>query len=416
MELSRSRWTMRRPPRSSWQWERILGLVFLLVGLIYAQQFVLPSIQAAAEPTPTPTPAPEALIEEARDLFQRGRIEAAIRTYQRAILLRPKQAAWHWELARVQALVGQLEAALTSAANALLLNPDYPEALALRGWLLHQLGRTAEGLAYTQRALDLDPNNAFVWALHAEIMADQALYAEAGAASRKALQLDPGLLEARRARGYVLYVTGNYEEALAEYQAALAINKYIPSLLIQVGLLYRILGETDKAIDAFLEANALNPTDPFPDYLISRTYATSGQFGVALQYAQTAVEEAPTDTLLRGNLGVMLYKNQRLQEAVAHLEPLVKGGTTPDGYTFTKMPLQYGDRSAEFYFTYGLALQKLGRCDEAVPVFLEILNTVPGDEIAVFNARTGLERCGALGNSPLPQPPEAPAEDHEEEG
>ncbi len=407
MEVRPSRWTMRRPPRQRWPWERILGLVFLLVAVIYTQQFVLPSIQAATEPTPTPTPPPDVLIEQARTLFQEGRIEAALRNYQKAILLSPKQAAWHWELARVQALIGQHEAALTSVENALLLNPDYPEALALRGWLWHQMERTAEGLAYLQRALDLDPNNAYVWALYAEVLADQALYAEAGSASRKALQLDPGLLEAHRARGYVLYVTGNYEEAVAEYKAALAINKYIPDLHLKLGLLYRILNQPEDAIAAFLDANALNPSDPFPDYLISRTYATIGQFGAALQYAETAVEEAPTDPLLRGQLGVMLYKNQRLEDAVEQLALVVKGGTSPDGYTFTKLPLEYGTRAPEFYFTYGLALVQLGRCGEAVPIFLEILKSVPGDEVAVFNARTGLERCGAL--EPTPAPPPSPS-------
>ncbi len=395
MELRPSRLRWKPRGRRTFTWEQAVSLVFLLVAVLYLNQFVLPSIEVASAPTPTPTPAPEALVLQARNLFQEGRIEAAIQTYQRALLLAPEQASWHWELGRVQALVGQYEAALTSVSNALLLNPEYPEALVLRGWLLHQLDRTAEGLAHLRRGLDLDAQSALGWALYAEVLADQALYTDAGSSSRKALALDPGLLESRRARGYVLFVTGNYDEAVQEFKAALAINPYIPSLHLYLGLVYRAQGKYKEAISAFLEANALNPQDPFPDYLISRTYAGSGQFGAALQYAQTAVEEAPTDPLLRGNLGVMLYKNQKYKEAVEQLALIVKGGTSPEGYTFKKQPLTYG-RVAEFYYTYGLALVRLGRCDEAVPVFREILAKVPGDEIAVFNARTGLERCGAL--------------------
>lgn len=407
MELRPNPWHMQRQARRRLSWEQVVSLVFLILAVLYIQQFVVPSFQAAALPTPTPTPAPEALIGQARDLFQKGRIASAIQTYQQALFLQPKQAAWHWELARVQALVGEYAAASTSVANALLLNPDYPEALALKGWLLHQQGQTAEGLAFLRRALDLDPNNAFAWALYAEVLADQALYPDAGAASRKALSLDPGLLEAHRARGYVLYVTGNYDDAIGEFKAALAINAYIPSLHLYLGLIYRAQENYQAAINAFLEANALNPKDPLPDYLISRTYAVVGQFGAALQYAQTAVDEAPTDPLFRGHLGVMLYKNQRLEDAVRELQLIVEGGTTPEGYVFQRQPLTYG-RVAEFYYTYGLALVNLGRCEEAIPVFREILTKVPGDEIAVYNARTGLERCGALERLPTPAPTPTP--------
>ena len=101
-----------------------------------------------------------------------------------------------------------------------------------------------------------------------------------------ALALAPETMEAHRARGLLLEATDNYEEAVGEFKAALAINDDVPDLWISLGLNYRFLGVSDQAIDAFTRANVLNPADPSPDLYISRTYAGSGDYEKALQYAE----------------------------------------------------------------------------------------------------------------------------------
>jgi tetratricopeptide (TPR) repeat protein len=221
--------------------------------------------------------------------------------------------------------------------------------------------------------------------------------------SKVAQALAPDLLETHRARGYILEATGNYEEAIREYEEAIAINPNIADLYLAIGRNYRILGIYDQAVDAFTRADALNPQDPNPDLLLSRTYATIGEYGKALQFAESAVTNNPADTNLRGNLGVMYYRNAYWPEAVQELSYVVKGGLSQDGNEMEVINLvPNAPRIAEYYFTYGLALARLDQCGEALQIAQLIISRIPADELAVGNANEITNRCQQ--NLEAPQP------------
>jgi tetratricopeptide (TPR) repeat protein len=242
----------------------------------------------------------------------------------------------------------------------------------------------------------LDPNSGVAHAYHAEILLDAhgfEAWERASEESNVALALLPNSLEAHRARGYVLENTQNYEEAIREYQAAVNINPNISFLHLSLGNNYRALGIYDQAVEAFTRANALNPSDPQPDLLISRTYATVGEYAKAMQYAETAVSDAPTDGSLRGNLGVMYYRNLLWPESVEQLTLVVHGGQTDEGAWIEPVALVPDARIAEYYFTYGLALARLNRCGDALQITQMIVARVPSDELAAENAAEIENRC-----------------------
>jgi tetratricopeptide (TPR) repeat protein len=163
-------------------------------------------------------------------------------------------------------------------------------------------------------------------------------------------------------------------------------------------------------VEEFTRANALNPSDPTPDLLISRTYATIGEFAKATQFAQSAVGDSPSDPSLRGNYGVMLYRNVDWVEAAVQLGLAINGGRTGDGVEIEKIPLTTDTRVVEYYFTYGLALARLNRCGEALQIAQQVLGRVPADEIAVANANEVIKVCETnLSVSPTPALGEASA-------
>ncbi len=242
-------------------------------------------------------------------------------------------------------------------------------AHAVRGWALNFQGEYLEAETSVKRALELDPNNALAHAYYVEVLID-SYYSGLGSfdgiekaieESKVAQALAPDLLETHRARGYILEATGNYEEAIREYESAIAINPNIADLYLSIGRNYRTLGIYDQAVDAFTRADALNPQDPNPDLYLSRTYATIGEYGKALQFAESAVTNNPADTNLRGNLGVMYYRNSYWAEAVQELSYVVKGGLSQDGIKMDSINLTPNSpRVAEYYFTYALALARQG--------------------------------------------------------
>lgn len=398
-------------------WFRIILLSLLVLGGAYINRFVVADIDPLGVPSPTPTISSDSLISDAEELFKQGKLLAAIDAYQQAVVSQPDNPATYIMLARTYAFAGKYKEAQTSAEDALLLNPENSMAHAVRAWALNFQEEYLEAESSIKRALELDPNNALAHAYYVEILVD-SYYSGLGSfdgvekaieESKVAQALAPDLLETHRARGYILEATGNYEEAIREYETAIAINPNIADLYLAIGRNYRILGIYDKAVDAFTRADALNPEDPNPDLLLSRTYATIGEYGKAMQFAESAVANNPADTNLRGNLGVMYYRNAYWPEAVQELSYVVKGGLSQDGNEMEVINLTPDSpRIAEYYFTYGLALSRTNQCGEALQIAQLIISRIPADELAVDNANEITNRCQQNLNAPPSTPIASP--------
>jgi tetratricopeptide (TPR) repeat protein len=382
-------------------WFRIIFLLLLIAAGVYINRVVIPTIPPPFVPTSTATRDPESIVNEADALFNQGKLLQSIDVYKQAIRAKPDDPNIYVSLARVQVFAGQYEDAQISAENSLLLNPNNSMAYAVLGWVLDFQGDYMAAEAAIKRSLELDPNNAMAHAYYAEILADMYVNGSGGLdtvdraaeESKVALSLAPDALEPRRARGYVLEITQNYEEAIRAYQSALAMNENIPDLHQSLGLNYRALGIYDKAIEEFTRANALNPASYMPDLLISRTYATVGEYAKAVQYGEQAVNDQPVNASLHGNLGVMYYHNFQWPEAAKELGLAIRGGSAGNNQLVEPLAITNDTRIAEYYFTYALVLARTDRCGEALQISQLIMGTIPANELAVFNANEAIRLC-----------------------
>lgn len=380
-----SRWSMtrrrKRPNIFGWT---VFGLV-LLFGY-YFDQVYLPTQPNPFEATPTPTRSPESLVTEAQALFQDGKLTQAIEAYKSAIAASPQDPTIYIALARVQVFAGQAEQGQTNAENAILLSNNNSMAHAVLAWALDfQDGKNDDALDEIEKAINLDPKNPIAHAYYVEILVDSQSFDNIPKAideSKVALGLDPNALETRRARGYLLAATANYEEAIQLYKSAIEVNPNLSMLHMELGQNLRIMQVYDQAIDEFIRANTLNPNDPEPDYLISRTYATIGEYEKALQYAETAIKDKPTDPRFRGNYGVMFYRNFFYTDALKQLGLAVNGGRTDDGFPIQGLPLSDDPRVAEYYFTYGLVLARTNQCGPALQISQNLQTKFPADDPA----------------------------------
>lgn len=369
----------RRPNYFGWV---VFGLV-VLFGY-YFNQVYLPTTSMLAGPTPTETRSPESYVTEAESLFKDGKLPQAIEAYQAAIKASPQDPTLYVALARIQVWAGKYENAQKNAENALLLNNANSMAHAVKAWALDfQDGKNGEALTEIDEALKLDDRNAVIQSYYVEILVDSGFdnYQKAADASHVALALDQNIVETHRARGYILAVTDNYPEAIQEYDAAIKINPKLALLHLEQGLNYRAISAKDEAIQEFTLAITLNPTDPQPNYLISRTYATFGEYSKALQYADSAVQNSSGDANLRGNLGVMYYRNFLWDDAIRELGLAVFGGTTKDGADVKGIPLANDTHISEYYFTLGLALAHTNHCGEALQLVQQLQTRGSTDEI-----------------------------------
>ena len=422
MYLRGSKWDLRKKRSRSRPW-RIFLLLILVAGAVYIWQIYIPTVPPLFIPTLTPTRSPASFVLEAESLFQAGKLSQAEESYLEAIAVNPRETSYYIELARIRVFAGDFAAAETAARDALVIDPNSALAHAVLAWSIDfQAGHEqdpamksellASAMEEAELAVKINPNSALVHAYYAEILIDNNIteYGRALEEAQRALELDPNLLEAHRAMGYVWELTGNRQQALEAYQAAMLINPNLPRLHIDIGNMQRALGDSDGARDSYLNAVALAPTSTEPLTLLVQLYAGIGEFGRASQYAKTAVDLDPTDARLRGNLGRMYYHNNAWEEAIVQLELAIRGGPTEGADWVEGLPLNPADeRVIEFYYTYGLALAKLGRCEEAVPIFEALLRGVPENEVAFYNAQEGLILCGQLERTPTPESEEAPS-------
>jgi tetratricopeptide (TPR) repeat protein len=395
MYLKGSKWSMNRR-RQRFNWFRIVVLVLLIAAGLYLDRYIIPSTPSPFEATPTATRPPESYLTEAQTLFQQGKLSQSIQAYQQGIAVQPNDPSTYVSLAEVQVFAGAYKDAQASAENALLLSPNNSMAHAMRAWALDFQGNTLEAEASIKKALEIDDRNAVAHAFYAEILVDQGAESipKAIDESQVAVALAPDTLITHRARGYVYANTGNFEEAVREYQAAIAINPNIPDLHIQLGTNYMGLGIYDQAVQEFGKANALNPADPMPDYMTSRTYYVVGEPVKARQYAETAVRDDPTNARFHGNLGVMDYKNALFSDAVKELSLAVQGGMSDDGHKVQGIELvPNSPRIAEIYFTYALALAKVGRCGDTLQIAQLVQARIPTDDVSVTNVNQAIAVC-----------------------
>lgn len=399
MYLKGSKWSYNKRRRRSNPIAIIL-LLALIGAAAYINFVIVPTTQPLFVPTPTATRSAESYTADAQALENQGKFSQAIDAFKLASQVNPGNASNFLNMSRLMIWTGRYEEALEQAGNALLINPNNSMGYALRGLAYGMLSQWLDATGSLEKAIELDPNNAVAYAYLAEVLANQyqstpgdlGLADKAIEASRTAQRLGPDLMETHRARGLVLEITDNRTEAMVEYEAAIDINPNIADLHIALGRIYRAEGFLDDAKEQFNSAIALNPFDPEPLLYLSRTYLTAGEMGLAAQYAESAIKLAPNDPFYYGNLGQILYRDNRYTEAIPVLKIAVRGGLAQDGSEVKGLPLDYG-RVAEYYYTYGLALARTGECGEALQISNLLVQGVPSDEIAVFNAEEMVSIC-----------------------
>ncbi len=399
MYLRGSKWSMNKRRRRSNPW-KIIILLGLIGGAVYFNQVIVPVTPPLFIPTPTATRPPESYVADASALADEGRFAQAINAYQEVLMVDPQNPAHYLEIARLEIYAARYEDAVTSAANALLLNPNSSMAFTWQAWAFGFLEQYAEAEQAINQAITLDPTNPTAYAAKAIILsleysADEGTINtldDAVSASRTAISLAPDLMEALWARGLVLEITSNYTDAVASLQSAISLNPNIAELHMALGRNLRFLSDNEGAIEEFNRANALDPTNPLPATYISRTYANIGDYAKAVQFAEQALQNAPDDPYMHGNLGVMYFRNGQYEYAIPEFELAIRGGTTAEGVVVEGLPLNYG-RIAEYYYSYGLALSRMGYCGDALQIAQTLQLTVANDETAVYNAQEMISIC-----------------------
>ncbi|HYR68409.1 MAG TPA: tetratricopeptide repeat protein [Candidatus Dormibacteraeota bacterium] len=270
-----------------------------------------------------------------------GDLTRAASAYRQAVALAPTDLEARLALVRSLTEIGEYGEARSACADAIRLAKGNPTTLAQAyrqmGEVYSREGNTPEGFASLYKSAELDPRNTQTAKSLATCAVRAGLYAEAAAAYARVLKLAPLDVEAKKQLAWVNFKMERYPIAIKHYEA---------------------VGDSLGTVDR---------------YYLAQAYAKSNRADRAVELFRDVVRIDPDN--YKGvycNMAYAYYEANRYQRAIE----VAREGLAKDS------------SSACLRFCWAQALDKLGRHEEAIPVFETVLN----DPAYAESAKRELER------------------------
>jgi tetratricopeptide (TPR) repeat protein len=226
---------------------------------------------------------------------------------------------------------GLLEQAAESFQRATALRADFADAHNDLGQVLLRLGRTDEAIASCRRALALRPRFAAALGNLANAERARGALAAAIAGYRRVIALEPGLAEAHRNLGSALLETGDREAAIHSLQHAVALRPEFAAAVTQLAGALNAVGRGAEAIPHYDRLLARNPRDDILDEYAA-LLAGLGAYPASARCYRELLTRRPGNGRLHANLGHVLHCLGDFRAAVEHcrraieLEPQLPEG------------------------------------------------------------------------------------------
>jgi len=304
----------------------------------------------------TETRQTAALLAEARELFQSGRIAEAADLYRDLCEQAPAVAdAWHM-LGAINGMQGNYAEAERCARQVTLLAPAAAEGHRNLGNILLQQQQPAAAEASFRRVLELEPDGAEDHNNLGVALARQDRHADANACYQRALELMPDYAAAHYNLGASLQALGMPEPALQHYQDAVRLEPGNAACLAGMGMallqlqqpekalavlerameldaghfdalyhaagIYYQFGHLDKAISLYDRALAVHPGHAWLHNILGNACLEHGNPTRALECYRKAAELQPGMAEAHYNIGTALEREGRLLDALEQYRAL----------------------------------------------------------------------------------------------
>jgi len=216
-----------------------------------------------------------------------------------------------YTLEKVPAHVATAE---TACAQARALDPEAYEVYEAVGRLRLETGDNAEAEQAYRRALKLVPESPDALMGLANALAAAGKTEEARTAHLAAIDAQPRYAAAYLAYGTFLFLEGHPREAIAPFQRATELTPDNPSAFNNLGSAYMYVGDFDRASDALSRSLAIEPRRASYSNLGMVLYYR-GRYAEAIAMTRKAIDVAPNDHRLWGNLADALVRDENSSEA-----------------------------------------------------------------------------------------------------
>ncbi len=261
-------------------------------------------------------------LQEGLSLLQNQNFESALIKFQAILQAEPMNDAARRGLAIALVGVEKFAEASREIAKLLARSPKDKQLLEMAAQTFWQQKRFVETEAVLKRRMILDDARAEIWALYGDALDAQRKTIEAVSAYENAVRLDSDSINFRYALGSLYWKQVRYEDAKRE----------------------------------FLEILRRSPNEPRASFNLGDIYLTNGDAVKALPLLENSAKAFPNQFDTRFAFGRALLATDKYQSAIAELQSAIK--LRPE--------------IAEGYYQLGLALQRVGRREEAKTAFEKV--------------------------------------------
>jgi tetratricopeptide (TPR) repeat protein len=308
-------------------------------------------------------------------LLRKGKKEDAIAQFRQALEVQPDHLASLNNLADVLKELGRPDEALPFLEKITRQRPKDAAAFADLGQAHHQLGHLTEAVAAFRKAVELRPYEAAYQSNLGLALTDAGDHDGAIKALDEALRLQPDDAVAYKNRGLAYQRKGNLTAAQADYEKALSIRPNDSQAYSNLGGLFLSLRSPRRAAEACEKAIAIEPKNADAHHNLGLARFELGKYAAAAESFRQALALRP----LAGtyfHLALALERLGRLEEAEAAYRDSLK--LQPD--------------NAQTHYNRGVLLQALERETEAEKAYRRAVELDPKLEVAHCNLALALER------------------------
>ena len=288
-----------------------------------------------------------------------GRYEDAIEKFREALEIQPDLAVANGAMGVALNALGRYEEALEATTAAMSQWPhlqqsgDLQQAAGYAAWKLNDLEKAAH---HFQMALEANPNDVEIHLDLGRVRLEQNRFEQGRRHLRRALDLRSDDSTTLLDVGDALRISGYAEQSLPFYRQVPEGSHASARALAGMGLALFEMNRYTESIKASEDAIALDPELPLRGQVyrfLGSAHAELGNFEEAIENLRRAIESDPDDADSIDRLGLLFFEQGHFRDALDQY--LVMERLRPD--------------SAQTHINIGSSLVKLGRDEEAIPVF-----------------------------------------------
>lgn len=204
-------------------------------------------------------PQPAYLATLGNALASAGRLDEALRVFDKAIQLKPDDAELWRRIGDTLVQARRSSDALLCFRRAVELDPTDADAAYKIGHILHGAGELAEALIHLNRSVELRPDHASTLHMRALVLNGLKRDNDAIADCRRATEIDPRNADTLSNLGALLRAQGQLKEALSLYDRSLKIKPDAGKTIFNRANVLADLGRLDEAMSAYKRSAVLGP-------------------------------------------------------------------------------------------------------------------------------------------------------------